>query len=111
MKATDEVLRRRVRESWPREDGDDVPPFDTVWRHAEARFAASRRRYARLAVIAAALGVVAVIFGTRPAVEEPPYIEMAELLNSTYWAAPSDTRLPQREFDIYQDLPELFEST
>ena len=111
MKATDEALRQRVRQSWQRDDIDEVPPFDKVWRHAEARHRALRRQYARLAVIAVALAVIAVIFGTRSTVDEPQYIEMAELLNSTYWAAPSDVLLPQREFDIYQDLPELFEST
>ena len=111
MKATDEALRQRVRQSWQRGDNEEVPPFDQVWRHAEARLTASRRRYAQLAAIAVALGIIAVFFGTRPTVDEPQYIEMAELLNSTYWAAPSDVLLPQREFDIYQDLPELFEST
>ena len=111
MKGSDEALRQRVRQSWQRAGSEDAPAFGDVWRQAEARFAASRRRYARVAAVAVALGVTAVIFGTRPAVDEPQYIEMAELLNSTYWAAPSDVLLPQREFDIYQDLPELFEST
>ena len=38
-------------------------------------------------------------------------VGFAELMDSTYWSAPSDVLLPDREFDIYQDLPELFEST
>ena len=111
MRSDDEALRRRVRESWQTRHDEDGPAFADTWRHAEARFAATRRRYVRVAAVAVALGVIAVVFGTRPAVEEPEYIEMAELLNSTYWAAPSDVLLPKREFDIYQDLPELFEST
>ena len=65
MKATEEALRQRVRQSWERDDVEEVPPFDMVWRHVEAKLAASRRRYARLAVIAVALGVTAVIFGTK----------------------------------------------
>jgi hypothetical protein len=43
--------------------------------------------------------------------KEATYIEVAELLDSTYWFAPSDVLLPDREFDIYQDMPVLFEST
>lgn len=111
MNRSDEALRQRVRQSWQRAGSEDAPAFDDVWRRAEARYAASRRRYVRVAAVAAALGVIAVVFGTRSTVDEPQYIEMAELLNSTYWAAPSDVLLPQREFDIYEDLPELFEST
>ena len=111
MRQTDEALRQRVSEAWKRDGSVDVPEFGDVWRRAESQFATSRRRYAGLAAVAVLLGVVAVVFGVRPAVEEPPYIEMAELLNSTYWTAPSDALLPQREFDIYQDLPEMFEST
>ena len=111
MKRADEALRQRVRQAWQRAGSDDAPAFDEVWRRAEERFATSRRRYARVAAIAVALGVIAVVFSTRSTVEEPQYIEIAELLNSTYWAAPSDVLLPQHEFDIYQDLPELFEST
>ena len=111
MSYSDETLRQRVTEAWQRDDSADAPAFDDVWRRAEARFAASRRQYARLAAVAVMLGVIAVVFGIRPTAEEPKYIEMAELMNSTYWTAPSDVLLPQREFDIYQDLPELFEST
>ena len=41
MKATEEALRQRVRQSWERDDVEEVPPFDMVWRHAEAKLAAS----------------------------------------------------------------------
>jgi hypothetical protein len=111
VRRSDESLRQRVYQSWQRNEIEDVPPFDDVWQRAEGRFATSRRQYGRVAAVVLALGVIAAVFGVRPAVEEPTYIEMAELLNSTYWAAPSDVLLPQREFDIYQDLPALFEST
>lgn len=111
MRGSDEALQQRVRQAWQHDGGEDAPAFDETWRRAEARLATSRRQYARLAAVAVTLGVVAAVFGVRSTVDEPQYIEMAELLNSTYWAAPSDVLLPQREFDIYQDLPELFEST
>jgi len=111
MTGSDEKLRQSVREAWPGDRAEDAPTFEDVWQRAEMRVATSRRHYARLAAVVVALGVVAAVFGVRSTVEEPQYIEMAELLNSTYWSAPSDVLLPQREFDIYQDLPELFEST
>jgi len=111
MNRADEELRQRVQECWQRDAAAEVPAFDDVWKRAEDRFAGSRRQYARLAAVALALGLIAVVIGVRPTVEESPYIEMAELLNSTYWAAPSDVLLPQRDFDIYEELPDLFEST
>ena len=46
-----------------------------------------------------------------PAQTTEPYIEVADLLESTYWSAPSDVLLPDRQFDIYQELPVIFEST
>jgi hypothetical protein len=62
------------------------------------------------AAAAAIVGAVIVLLNSG----SPPtasYIEIADLMESTYWAAPSDVLLPDREFDIYQDLPVLFEST
>ena len=46
-----------------------------------------------------------------PAPTVLPLIEMGELLGSTSWQAPSDVLLPQHEFDLYQDMPALIEST
>ncbi len=111
MRRADETLRQRVKRSWQHASSEDPPVFDEVWRRAESGFTTARRQYAQLAAVGLALGVVAAVFGVRSTVEQPQYIEMAELMNSTYWTAPSDVLLPQREFDIYQDLPELFEST
>jgi hypothetical protein len=53
--------------------------------------------------------VIVLQSGTAP--PGPSYVEVADLMDSTYWSAPSDVLLPDREFDIYQDLPVLFEST
>ena len=51
-----------------------------------------------------------IAFTPRPETPET-YIEVADLLETTYWSAPSDVLLPERKFDIYQDMPVLFEST
>ena len=106
-KREDQSLRDAVRKSWPDET---APAFDKTWSAARHRHASGRRRYAYLAA-AAVLGAVVVISLYGQAPNQETYIEVAELLESTYWVAPSDALLPDRQFDIYQDMPEIFEST
>ena len=108
MQTTDDTLRRRVRAAWP--DASQAADFDAAWAAAERRRKGRRYGYGLGAAAAALVAAVMVLQGggTPPA---PGYVEVAELMDSTYWAAPSDVLLPDREFDIYQDLPELFEST
>jgi hypothetical protein len=107
MQEIDNTLRDKVNSAWP---SADAPLFDETWEAAQQRRTASRRLVQRFAG-AAAVAAIAVIamFGNEPPRES--YIEVAELLESTYWTAPSDVLLPQRRFDIYQEMPELFEST
>lgn len=107
MNRDDQTLRDAVRQSWPDSNG---AAFSKTWQAASRRRAAGRRRSAVFAA-AAAITAVAVIALNERTPEQPPYIEMAELLESTYWTAPSDVLLPDRQFDIYQDMPEIFEST
>ena len=63
------------------------------------------------AAAAVVVAMLVITVGNPPPVDETAYIEIAELLETTYWSAPSDVLLPEREFDIYQELPVLFEST
>ena len=92
-------------------DGEP-PSFDDTWHAAEVRYRRSRRRYTALAGLAATLAAVSIIVNAlMPDSEQVAYIEMAELLESTSWQAPSDVLMPAREFDIYQDVPALLEST
>lgn len=108
MQPTDDTLRRRVREAWP--EPSQAPPFEAAWAAAERRRASRRYGYGFGAAAAAVTAAVFVLLNSGAPTTES-YIEVADLMNSTYWAAPSDVLLPDREFDIYQDLPELFEST
>jgi hypothetical protein len=90
----------------------DSPAFEHVFDAAERRLVLQRRHYGMFSI--AAVLVAAVVVGMnvpRPSVSATAYVEVAELLNSTYWVAPSDVLLPDRQFDIYQDLPVLIEST
>lgn len=90
----------------------EPPAFASVWSRAEGSVARSRRRYTGLATAAAVVAVAVV--GLRlstPTADEPSYIEVAELLDSTSWAAPSDVLMPEYQFDIYEDLPAVPRST
>lgn len=106
-KHEDKSLREVVRQSWP---DSAAPSFEKTWSAAGQQHASGRRRYAYFAAAAVA-AAVALIALNGPVPEQNTYIEVAELLESTYWTAPSDALLPDRQFDIYQDMPEIFEST
>lgn len=91
--------------------GKRMPPFAETWQAAETRYAVERRRYRRIASAAAVVAFVAIAVSLQTEPDETAsMIEVAELLESTSWSAPSDVLLPERQFDIYQDMPK-FEST
>ena len=108
MQQSDETLRARVREAWP--EPTRPASFDAAWEMAERRHRGRRQGYGIGAAAAAIVAAVIVLVNSSAPVAER-YIEVADLMDSTYWTAPSDALLPEREFDIYQDLPVLFEST
>jgi len=89
-----------------------APAFDKVWANAELSHLKSRRRYAWLASAAATAAAVVIVLniGTPPS-DNIKFIELAELMDSTSWIAPSDSLLPEHQIDLYQDLPTLIEST
>ena len=107
MTNRDQDLREAVSRSWP--DAGE-PSFAETWAAARRRHSAGRRKYPYLAAAAAVAAVATIAFSLQ-APEQSRYIEVADLLESTYWVAPSDALLPDRQFDIYQDMPEIFEST
>lgn len=93
-------------------DSNRAPPFAKMWQAAEQRYATTRRRYRRVAsaaVIVAAIALAANWQSLLP--QQNTFIEVADLLESTSWSAPSDVLLPDHQFDIYQDIPVLTEST
>ncbi len=107
MNNEDKALRDVVRKTWPASRSSS---FEETWQASRERHKAGRRKYGYFASAAAIVAAVFVALNMQ-ASTEPPYIEVAELLESTYWTAPSDALLPDRQFDIYQDMPEIFEST
>ena len=93
-------------------DGNKVPPFAKTWQAAERRYAAARRSYRRVAAAAAVIAVVVVAANLQsPQVEMEALFEVADLLESTSWSAPSDVLLPEHRIDLYQEMPALIEST
>jgi hypothetical protein len=110
MKQTDDrKLRAEVNKAWP-PSADSEPAFDDTWQAARARHSAARRRYRRIAGVAAIVAAAVIALYSESPTQET-YIHVADLLETTYWTAPSDVLLPERKFDIYQDMPVLFEST
>jgi len=112
MNEQDDNFNTEIRRAWPENDNSRVPSFAVTWRAAEERYARSRRRYGMLAGAAAvvAIAIVGLQLQTSPTADVN-YIEVDELMGSTSWTAPSDVLLPRHEFDIYQELPSVIEST
>lgn len=92
----------------------DVPDFDTVFAGAECRYRRRRQQhlgYGAAAAIAALLVSTLVLVDRDQPRPGGDYVEMAELMNSTQWTAPSDVLLPQHEIDFYRELPAMPAST
>ena len=104
-------MKDTLKKAMDQEAKGAVPSFDQTWHAAETRYAASKRRYRAFASVAAAVAVVAIVVSLQPLPEPAGFVTEADLLCGTSWEAPSDAWLPEYEFDIYQDLPTLTEST
>jgi hypothetical protein len=106
MKDEDQSLREALQDEQQRMDAP-APDFAAVWAAAEAQ-ARPRHRFA--APVAVALIAIIAVTLLLPD-DDPTYVDVEELLTSTSWIAPSDTLLPQHQFDIFREIPRLIEST
>jgi len=91
-----------------------IPSFDETWVIAEAeaaRMAKPRWHVGGVFVAAAVLALLVAIWPGRQDELSDDYMIADALLNSTSWTAPSDALLPNNQFDIYQEIPFLIEST
>ena len=105
-------MKKEISQAWRDTDNKAAPPFLKTWRAAKKRYAAKRQSYRRFASAAAVVAIVLVAANLRsPPVGQDDFIDAAELLGSTSWSAPSDVLLPEHQFDLYQDMPALIEST
>lgn len=111
----EEEIREKLKQAADAAQRDGTPSFDETWVVAESQFVRSRSRFKRFGgIAAAAVAVLAITVALWPAQQaeltDEYYIADA-LLNSTSWTAPSDALMPEHQFDIYQEIPFLDEST
>lgn len=110
-------IKEKLKQAAQAAQKDDTPSFDETWVIAESHFVESRSRYRRYGAIvaaAAAIALVAMTIALWPAQQAEladDYLIADALLNSTSWTAPSDALMPEHQFDIYQGIPLLDEST
>ena len=110
MSENDKHLAETLQRAMPRATAE--PSFAHTWEAAERRAGQGRRRlHVAAAAAVAAVALLVVVEFAAPPHDAHEYIEVAELLNSTSWTAPSDALLPARQVDVYRDVPELLEST
>ena len=110
----EEDIRKSLIPAFDDEQARHVPDFDKVWANASAAYGDSQRRYRIFGSIAAAMAVAVITVVLWPAQQAPlndGYFITDALMNSTSWSAPSDLLMPEHQFDIYQEIPFLNEST
>ena len=112
MKEAD--IRRALKPAFDREQVNAAPGFDEVWAKSEAAYRYSQRKVRLLGGVAAVLAlavIAATLWPSQRAEFSDDYLIADALMNSTLWAAPSDTLMPEHQFDIYREIPLLIEST
>ena len=102
-------IKHALRQAQRAAEAGRVSEFDTVWAAAEEQ-AGKRRRPWALAAVAAAV-VAGIVWIAQPEEQAWQYVDPDDLASSTSWVAPSDVLLPQRQFDIFKEIPVLIEST
>ncbi len=112
MTDTDNPLELALKRAQTEVEAGRVPDFHRSFAAAERRIGVLRRRRRFLAGSGAAAAVAIVAFGSlMRGGNDWQYVDEAELLGTTSWSAPSDSLLPERQFDIYREIPLQMEST
>ncbi len=94
----EEELRRSLRDR-----REDPPAFEQMFTEAEAKVAGGRRKRRAGAWVAALAAAVLIGIAIRPNTPADEFLIQESMLTGTQWRAPSDTLLPSRSFDIYQE--------
>lgn len=113
-KMQEDDIRNLVKPAFDEAQSGNAPDFGKVWANAEAAYSQSQRHYKIFGGVAAAIVVAVVsagLWSTQQAELSDEYLIADALMNSTLWSAPSDLLLPEHQFDIYQEIPILDEST
>ena len=110
----EENIRKSLKPAFEKTQTSNAPGFDDVWAKAETAYSDSQRRFRVIGGIAAVLAAAVIIATLWPAQQaelSDDYLIADALMNSTMWSAPSDSLMPEHQFDIYQEIPFLLEST
>lgn len=103
----DDDMKNGLKSAYRAAEGKP-PPFARTWAAAESRHAGSvnrRRLVGGLAAAAAVAAVTVALWPSQQAELTDEYLIADSLLNSTSWAAPSDSLMPEHQFDIYGEFP------
>jgi hypothetical protein len=113
-KMNEDDIRKFLNPAFDEALRTDSPSFERVWANAETAYGYAQSRYRVFAGIAATVAVLAIAAGLWPAKQAEPgddYLIADAIMNTTLWFAPSDSLLPEHQFDIYREIPFLDEST
>jgi hypothetical protein len=108
---TDNEYTDTLRRTQAEVEDNRAPPFEEVFAvaAARARRQALGRRVAGGVVAAAVIATVVLLLpGGEP---DWQFVDPEQFASDTRWVAPSDVLLPERRFDIYEEIPVLIEST
>lgn len=100
-------IRKSLKPAYEDAQPHKAPPFDAVWANAEAEYGRSRGRYRVIGGVAAAIAVIGIAAGLWSTQQTEPgddYLIADALMNSTMWSAPSDSLMPEHQFDIYREI-------
>jgi len=107
-------LANAVRKAYEAKLEGVAPDFDATWNAAQTRFQGRKRRYRLVSAVAASIVIFSIVlnFLLPGQSQDPADSELAAMMMvSIQWEAPSDSLLPEYDFDIYQDLPEIINTT
>lgn len=108
MTKQEDALRSALKRGLRYAQGS-TPSFASVWAAAEQR--STRQRGIAIAGLSAAAAALLALGFLTSGDDAVRYVDVDELMGSTSWSAPSDFLLPERRYDVYQEIPLLFEST
>lgn len=102
---TDEELKQSLKCAFASAEGKP-PDFERTLGAAESSLR-RKRTLMRIATgtAAAALALFLGIWSSEAPQSSDEYLIAEALMNSTTWSAPSDVLMPERQFDIYRDIP------
>ena len=102
----DEELKKGLKKAFAAVESKP-PSFNEAMAAAASRQARSALRWKAVAGVAAitVLAVAVSLLQERPAEFVDEYLIADALMNSTSWTAPSDSLMPEHQFDIYREVP------